>query len=222
MSQRTYSLLIALIGIVCGYVIVRHVFFMGNAALVRNDLIQGFFVGFGLAMVAIEIYARIKTVRVNGWTTMYGCGEPGNGMLMQAACARVFTGPVNTPEEAMYWKTDVDGAGQTLSGEHGYRMHFPPGGLPPNKAFWSLTMANSKEQFVANPINRYTVGNRSGLAPNADGSLDIYIQNAAPPGRESNWLPAPPDRFRLWLRAYIPGEAILNGSYAVPPVEKVT
>ena len=48
--------------------------------------------------------------------------------------------------------------------------------------------------------------------PNADGSVDIYIQNAPPAGNESNWLPAPPGTFKLWLRAYLPGPAILNGS----------
>jgi hypothetical protein len=121
----------------------------------------------------------------------------------------------------MYWRTNVDGAGHTLSGEHDYILHFLPGGLPPNDAFWSLTLADAKERFVANPINRYLVGNRSGLTPNADGSVDIYIQNAAPAGHESNWLPAPAGKFRLWLRAYMPGAAILDGEYTVPPVVEV-
>ena len=188
---------------------------------VRNGLVQGFLVGFGLALVTIEIFARIKATQVNGWITMFGCGVPGNGMLMRAACTRIFPGPVNVPQEAMYWRTNVDGAGHTLSGEHNYVMHFPPGGLPPNEAFWSLTMADAKERFVANPINRYLVGNRSGLAQNADGSVDIYIQNTAPAGHESNWLPAPAGKFRFWLRAYMPGAAILDGKYMVPPVVQV-
>ena len=62
---------------------------------------------------------------------------------------------------------------------------------------------------------------RSGLAQNPDGSVDIYIQNAAPAGHESNWLPAPAGKFILWLRVYIPGEAILHGEYTVPPVVEV-
>ena len=79
-------------------------------------------------------------------------------------------------------------------------------------------MADAKERFVANPLNRYLVGDRSGLVANPDGSVDIYIQNAAPAGHESNWLPAPTGKFRLWLRAYLPGAAILDGKYTVPPV----
>lgn len=212
----------AFIGLICGYVIIRHLFFFANSMTVRNDLVQGFLVGFGLALVTIEIVARIKVTKMNGWATVFGAGMPGNGILTRAAHTRLFPGPINAPQEAMYWRTNVDGDGHALSGEHNYTMHFPPGGLPPNNAFWSLTMADfssgAKERFVANSINRYSVSDRSGLVPNADGSADIYVQNAAPAGHESNWLPAPSGKFRLWLRVYLPGAVILNGDYTVPPV----
>ncbi len=120
----------------------------------------------------------------------------------------------------MYWTTTVDSSGQTLSGRNDYVLHFPPGGLPPNDAFWSLTMTDAQKRLVANPANRYAVGDRSGLVPNADGSLDIYIQTASPAGHGSNWLPAPAGDFMLWLRAYQPGAAVLDGEYTVPPVSK--
>jgi hypothetical protein len=55
---------------------------------------------------------------------------------------------------------------------------------------------------------------------NPDDSVDITIQNAAPAGIESNWLPAPSGNFILWLRVYYPGETILNGEYKVPPIVK--
>jgi hypothetical protein len=216
-TNRTFSFLTAVIGVICGFVIIRKLLFADSLS-VRNDLVQGFLVGAGLGVVALEILARIKATRINGWITFFGSGLPGNDILTRAASARIFLGPVNVPQEAMYWKTSVDGAGHTLSGEHDYMLHFPPGGLPPTDAFWSLTMADAKERFVANPINRYSVGDRSGLVPNPDGSVDLYIQNAAPPGHEANWLPAPTGRFVLWLRAYMPRAAILHGEYTVPPV----
>ena len=149
---------------------------------------------------------------------MFGCGEPGNGILRRAACAVIFLGPINVPQEAMYWTTSKDGAGHTLSGTHDYILHFPAGQLPPNHAFWSLTMGDTKNHFVPNPINRYSVSDRSDLVPNADGSVDIYIQNIVPAGHESNWLPAPSGNFILWLRAYLPGQTILDGKYNVPAV----
>ncbi len=217
--SRTYTYLAILVGVVCVYFIIRLFFFIDlSSRTVPSDVFQGVLIGIGLAFVTAQAYARIKATRVNGWITMFGLGVPGNGMLLRAAHAQLFLGPVVVPQEAMYWWTNSDGAGHALSGQHDYVLHFPPGGLPPNDAFWSLTMGNAKNRFVANPINRYSVGDRSGLVPNADGSVDIYIQNAAPAGHESNWLPAPTGNFILWLRVYIPGEAILQGRYTVPPV----
>ena len=218
--SRTTTYLAALVGAICVYFIL-HLIFFPSPRIVRNDVIQGVLIGFGLAFVSAQIYARIKATKVNGWVTMFGLGQPGNGMLLRAAHAQLFPGPVNVPQEAMYWWTNSDGAGHSLSGQHDYVMHFPPGALPPNNAFWSLTMGDARNQFVANPLNRYSVSDRSGLAPNADGSIEIYIQNTAPAGRESNWLPAPTGHFILWLRVYEPGQAILNGTYEVPPVTEM-
>ncbi len=184
----------------------------------RNAILQGALIGFGLAFVSAQVYARLRAKKVNGWVTMYGLGEPGNGMFLRAAHAQLFPGPVNLPQEAMYWWTNSDGAGRALSGARGYVMHFPPGGFPPNKAFWSITMGDAGNHFVANPLNRYSVSDRTGLAKNPDGSVDVFIQKAAPAGRESNWLPAPSGNFILWLRVYIPGEAVLKGEYIIPAV----
>jgi hypothetical protein len=185
---------------------------------ITTDVVQGILVGIGLAFITLLIIGNAYVTKVNGWTTMFGCGEPGNGLLRRAACGVIFLGPINVPQEAMYWTTSKDGAGHTLNGQHDYIMHFPAGQLPPNNAFWSLTMSDAKNRFVANPVNRYGVSDRSGLVPNADGSVDIYIRNTAPAGHESNWLPAPSGKFILWLRAYLPGQTILDGEYKVPPV----
>ncbi len=185
-----------------------------------EGLIQGIIVGAVLAFITAGILMSSQVAHVNGWTTIFGCGLPGNGILLQAACAQTLPA-VNVPQEAVYWTTTKDGAGASLSGQHDYLLHFPPGGLPPNYAFWSLTMGDAQNHFVPNPINRYSVGDRSGLVPNADGSVDIYIQNTAPAGHETNWLPAPAGNFKLWLRAYQPGPSILNGKYQVPPVQEV-
>jgi len=218
--NKTSTYLAILVGVICGFFIIR-LFFFPQTRTVRNDVVQGVLIGGGLAFITAQVYARIKATKVNGWITMFGLGEPGNGMLLRAAHAQLFPGPVNVPEEAMYWWTNRDEAGHTLSGKRDYIMHFPPGGLPPNKAFWSLTMGDAKNRFVPNPINRYSVSDRTGLAPNADGSVDITIQNATPGGHESNWLPAPAGTFILWLRVYNPGAAILHGEYTVPPVVEV-
>jgi hypothetical protein len=184
------------------------------------DVVQGIIVGGVLAFVTAFILMNAELTTANGWSTIFGCGLPGDGILLQAACANKLPA-VNVPQEAMYWTTTVDSAGHRLSGQHDYLLHFPAGQLPPNHAFWSLTMGDARNHFVANPINRYSVGDRSGLAQSPDGSVDIYIQSTHPTGHESNWLPAPAGNFILWLRVYVPGAAILDGEYKVPPVVEV-
>ncbi|MFH1161654.1 MAG: DUF1214 domain-containing protein [Candidatus Jorgensenbacteria bacterium] len=141
----------------------------------QSDVFQGILIGFGLAVVTAQVCARIKSTKVNGWTSAFGLGAPGNGMLLRAAHALLFPGPVVVQEEAMYWRTNSDGAGSRLDGHYNYRLHFPVGQLPPNNAFWSLTMGDAKNLFVSNPLNRYSVSDRTGLVPNADGSTDIDI-----------------------------------------------
>jgi hypothetical protein len=194
--------------------------FLLRRTIVR-DVVQGIIAGGVLAFVtailiinAVDIHIQ---TRINGWMTTLKCGELRNGILLRAACANDIAA-LNFPEEEVYWQTFVDGAGHRLNGQHDYILHFPPGGLPPNEATWSVTMGDSRRLMVDNPIHRYSVGGRSGLVPNADGSIDIYIQNRVQAVHESNWLPAPAGDFMLWLRVYQPGAAILNGTYRVPPV----
>ncbi|HEX6800489.1 MAG TPA: DUF1214 domain-containing protein [Ktedonobacterales bacterium] len=204
-------------------------FFARVWALIRKltvvlAAVPGVLVGAVLALVTalLLITAQFHAMQttVNGWSVTMTCGKASNGVLVRAACAQHLPA-TNLPEEAVYWTTTVDGAGQTLTGQHDYVLHFPPGGLPPNHAFWSLTMTIAPGYLVANPYNRYSVGDRSGLVPNADGSIDIYIQQTLPEGHEANWLPSPSGNFKLWLRIYQPGAAILSGAYHVPPVVEV-
>ena len=91
-------------------------------------------------------------------------------------------------------------------------------------AFWSLTMYDMPNYYlVANPIDRYSIGDRTpGVAYNDDGSLDLYLQHDSPgPDKESNWLPTPSGDFRPLVRMYQPGAEVLDGSYELPAVTRV-
>jgi len=47
----------------------------------------------------------------------------------------------------------------------------------------------------------------------------LYFQNKSPgANKESNWLPTPADEFSLYIRAYWPKDAILNGTWTPPAV----
>ena len=188
-----------------------------SATHVVQAVIVGAVLGFLTAQLLMNAALNAVTTTVNGWRTTLKCGQPGNGILLRAACARTLPA-VNVAQEAAYWTTTVDSAGRRLNGQRKYVLHFPAGGLPPNDAFWSLTMTDVAGFMAPNPINRSSVGSRSDLAPNADGSIDVYLQRTPPAGRESNWLPTPAGNFKLMLRAYLPSRAILDGEYHVPPV----
>jgi hypothetical protein len=220
--SRTYRYIVIAVGAVCLYFLVRLLFFTDlTTRNVPSDVFQGILVGAGLALVTAQLYGRTKVKKINGWTTAIGAGASDSGMFLRAANSWAFPGPIAVAEEATYWRTGSDGAGHTLNGSHRYVLHFPPGQLPPTDAFWSLTMGDGQNRYVPNPLDRYHVGNHSGLVPNTDGSVDIYLQSNAPLAHEANWLPAPAGDFILWLRVYIPGAAILDGTYALPPVTKV-
>jgi hypothetical protein len=189
-----------------------------------SGIIQDFFIGAALAFISLYLIlhdvAQAHQTTTNGWNTTRHCNRPGNGILMRAACAQ-YLPMANVWEEAAYWTTTIDSTGRVLSGRRNYVLHFPAGQLPPNGAFWSVTMTDVRNYMVPNPANRYSVSNKSGLVPNADGSTNIHIQHTSPAGHESNWLPAPSGDLKLWLRVYVPGAAILDGRYEIPPVVEV-
>jgi hypothetical protein len=110
----------------------------------------------------------------------------------------------NLPEDASYPAIYVDVNGTALTGGHTYVIHFAANDTPPVNAFWSITMYNSRNFLVNNSLNRYAIAQHLGnLTYNADGSLDIYVQNASPAlDKEANWLPGPSDEFHLVMRLY--------------------
>jgi hypothetical protein len=98
-------------------------------------------------------------------------------------------------------------------------LRFEPDALPPCNEFWSITMYGLPDRLlVGNPINRYSVGDRTeGLHKGADGSLEIYIQHDRPEGaRASNWLPAPKGPFFFVARFYGPRPELIDGTWTLP------
>jgi hypothetical protein len=86
-----------------------------------------------------------------------------------------------------------------------------------------MTMYSLPDQLmVANPIKRYSIGDRSKLQYGKDGSLTIYVQHDSPGKKKaSNWLPAPEGAFSLQFRMYLPKAEALDPLYLPPPVKAV-
>jgi DNA sulfur modification protein DndE len=158
----------------------------------------------------------------NGWNvTRSGLGTYGTNYKLRALIALVGLG-ANLNIDASYPNCLIDNNGEKLNGSRKYVIHFNKGETPPVNAFWSVTMYGPNDLLVANPINRFAIGDRDKLKYNKDGSLDIYIQRENPgKDKESNWLPADKDAFSLTMRLYWPKEQFLDGSWKVPPVTQV-
>lgn len=155
-------------------------------------------------------------------------GNYGKDYYLRAFVALVGLGALE-PVEAVYFGSVTDKDGNPYDARNCYLLRFEKEDLPPVNAFWSLSLyeiaPDGRRYFTKNPINRYSIGDRTeGLKYGSDGSLEIYIQRRPPSeDKVSNWLPAPSssDAFALNLRCYLPGEPIVNGQYRVPGVERI-
>jgi hypothetical protein len=159
----------------------------------------------------------------NGWMILTETmGVYGNDYLKRAVVAMIGLG-ANQPEDAVYPMCVSDSEGRPLEGSNRYVLHFAEGGLPPVRAFWSVTMYDSEGFPIPNTLDRFAIGDRDDLKFNEDGSLDIFIQNQSPGGdRESNWLPSPARGvLGVTMRLYSPMAQVIDGRWAPPPIRKV-
>ena len=124
-------------------------------------------------IIAEAFTAGYLQKNVNGWNyPPPATGRPSQSRDWLFRAVQMLAGFVaNDPVEATYLNVSVDGDGKPLTGQNRYVIHFDKGGQPKVSAFWSFTLYNMQYNLVANPINRYSVGDRSGLKPDADGGL---------------------------------------------------
>jgi hypothetical protein len=162
------------------------------------------------------------------WTSYIrgAVGSYGTDYLVRALVAKGTLG-TQVPAQAVYFGVSRARSGTTttaLTGNRSYEIRFPAGDLPPHGSdgFWSVTLYNTAGSLVANPINRYSIGNETrGLVLGSDGSLTIVVSAGRPSAPAVNWLPAPAGAFSLVLRVYNPAPAVLDGSWSPPLVQTI-
>jgi hypothetical protein len=182
---------------------------LGNAAVDAQRLMR-------------DMIQKIAPPR-NGWEfNTSGIGVYGDDYLRRAVVALAGLG-ANLPQDAIYPLAVSDADGKPVVAEGRYQLHFPSDGLPPVGAFWSLTLYDAEGYQVANPLNRFAIGDRDPLSFNADGSLDLYVQHDSPgSAQEANWLPAPTSgALGLTMRLYAPKPEVMNGAWSPPPLRRV-
>ena len=157
----------------------------------------------------------------NGWETRLGVTNVMHDPVVRAA-TNLYGPGTQVAEEALYFTAKKGPDGQALTGGSRYRLRFAKGGTPPADAFWSVGLYTSDFFLYDNPIDRYSITDRTeDLRFGQDGSLEILIQHERPAAADANWLPAPPGRFFLTTRAYQPRPVLLARQYSLPPLEIV-
>jgi hypothetical protein len=158
----------------------------------------------------------------NGWSMNTNTmGVYGDYYAKRAIVAMAGLG-ANQVEDAIYPLQLTDADGHPTDGSSSYVVHFDADQLPPVDGFWSITMYDQEGFQIANPIDRFAIGDRDALQPGQDGSLDILVQHTSPgPDKDSNWLPAPTGPFSLCLRLYAPRPEALDGRWNPPPLRRL-
>lgn len=171
-----------------------------------SGLVQGVIIGLTFAFLTtvliLNAVVRRETTTANGWSSIRRAGHPGNGLLVRAALQKALP-VVNSFEEAAYWTATRDADGNHLSGRKAYRIHFAAGGLPPNGAFWSLAATDAVGYLMGMPTGRSSV---------------LVLQTEPLTDAAQNWVATPSGRFKLMVRAYLPGPEIVDGDYQLPPI----
>jgi hypothetical protein len=185
------------------------------------------FVAIQAALDAPENVEGLRVRADQGWEGIDGLFGDGDAMrkkyLARAAGAMVGLYG-NDSVEAYYPVANRNSSGDPLdASRHRYQIRFERDEIPQVDAFWSMTMYSLPDQLMAaNPIGRYSIGDRSDLVYGKDGSLTIYVQHQSPGGRkQSNWLPAPDGPFSLQFRMYLPKPEALDPLYLPPGVQVV-
>lgn len=173
------------------------------------------------AQALVATHSRRLGVDVGGWTTNFSGGVFGDDYLLRAAVAKDQIG-VSVREEAIYPIGRTDADGEPLHGDRRYRIHMPADNLPGVKGFWSITLYDDNGFMVANPIDRYSIGDRTkGLVTTAKGDLVIALQSSPPSEADVNWLPTPKAPFYMMMRLYIPDGTVLDGSWQPPAIVRL-
>jgi hypothetical protein len=130
----------------------------------------------------------------------------------------------NPVDIAICPSAETDEDGNVLTGKNSYVLNFEKDALPyvKDKGLRSITTYGDDNFLIDNELNRYCVNDRSNVALNSEGTLNIYLQATIPEDESKvhNWLPTGSEGFHLYMRIYLPQDSAINGSWKAPTITK--
>jgi hypothetical protein len=151
--------------------------------------------------------------------------QPKGKMELQLLTLQSVIGPIGLPATEAVYPPIVTVDGSPMNAQNDYVIRLSKAGLPPARAFWSLTLYDSANGFfIPNDHKKYSVGENAGMKLNADGGIDVYISAKKPEGVPAeNWLPInrKDENLDVILRIYDPDIEKFK-RYTLPKAEVLT
>lgn len=159
-------------------------------------VLAGLAVGAGVAIWQIRSSGMGADITIGPWVTGRDIGTENTDLQTRAVVA--LRGLLALPkEEARYFTTRTDSAGEPLSGKCSYTV----AGGPMEARWWSITLYDPEGWLIVNRWNRHSVGSAA-VTPDASGNWSFTV---SPGEQEGNWIPTATDgEFDLTLRTYRP------------------
>jgi len=152
------------------------------------------------------------------WYSLPSTGTWGSDYLTRAVTShRLFA--MNANNDAIYWTSWTDSAGNALTGASNYSMVFNPTGLTntATNGFWSITLYDASWYMIStSSLDNARVRG----AASATTAITVVIRKSC--GTVANCLVSPATGgFNVMLRGYQPNASYLPGGFTGPVLNKV-
>jgi len=156
---------------------------------------------------------------------MTGMFLPKGRMTPELLLFQSILGPIGMPASEALYPAIATADGKPMNAQHDYVIRMAKKDLPPAKAFWSVTLYDTKNGFfIPNDRKKYSVGENAGMKLDQNGGIAIYIAAQKPKGVPAeNWLPIQrkDEAMGAILRIYVPDLEKMK-SWKAPRAERIT
>jgi len=140
--------------------------------------------------------------------SLLGLFQPKGRMTVERLLFQSVIGPIGLPATEAVYPAIATADGAPMNALNDYVVRMRGDAMPPAKAFWSVTLYDTKNGFfIPNDRKKYSVGDNAGMKLDADGGIAIHVAAERPRGvPEENWLPIErkDEALDLVLRLYAP------------------
>jgi len=149
---------------------------------------------------------------------------PKGRMTLELLLFQSILGPIGMPATEALYPAIATTDGRSMNAKHDYVIRMAKEDLPPAKAFWSITLYDTKNGFfIPNDHKKYSVGENAGMKLDKDGGIAIFIAAQKPKDvPEENWLPInrKDEDIGAILRIYVPDLERMK-AWSAPKAEKL-